>query len=168
MFKSALTSLLLFCTLLTLPLGLAAEEGEGLAQKASAAGPLLKAGDIDHIIKTLPALKADLEALGEQFVDFQNPSQMQAMAVNEKVQAVFKRHNWDSDAFASKISALMGAFAKVKLDQELENLPAEQRQMMASMLQGQLGDLVTAHPQDVALVRAKMAQLESFFDSMSE
>lgn len=133
-------------------------------------GPLLQAGDIDRIINNLPKIIQEFERLGAKWGDMQNPTQAQALQANEEVQALLKRYDLGGDGeFLAKVSAMAAAFGQAKMEQELANLPAEQRQMMQQMMQGQgLGGLQLAHPADVAKVKADLARVEKFFEEIDD
>ncbi len=48
----------------------------------------------------------ELDKLGAQYGDIQNPASAQSMMANDKVQAVLAKFKWDESNFFQKLSAI--------------------------------------------------------------
>lgn len=133
------------------------------AENPAASSAQLKSGDIQHFIKTMPNMIKELEKLGAQYGDIQDPGSAQALMANDKVQAVLAKFKWDDSSFFQKLSAISSGFARVRMEQEMAKAPAAQREMMKSMMGAQLGEIYSVHDLDLAEVRKHMAALNKFF-----
>ncbi len=135
------------------------------AEKAKVPPAQLKAGDIEHLLETYPKMVSQLKALGKKYENLNNPTALQAALANQEVQAVLARYDWTTEGFLSKLTTIASAYGSAMMQAELAKMPAEQRAMMESMMGGQMPDLMTVHPDDMALVQKHMAKLRVFFDS---
>ena len=134
-------------------------------EEAAAPVAQLKAGDVERFVDSFPKMVSDLKKMGAEFGDIENPSMVQAMVANEKVQEVLERYGWNQDDYVRKLTAIVGGYAAVRMDEELAALPEEQRAMVKSMMGAQMPQLLAVHPSDVALVKRHKAALETFFES---
>ena len=69
------------------------------AEDSAASSAQLKSGDIQQFIKTKPNMIKELDKLGAQYGDIQNPASAQSMMANDKVQAVLAKFKWDESNF---------------------------------------------------------------------
>lgn len=127
---------------------------------------VLKKGDIEHFIETYPKLVAEIEALGEDFDDIEDPTAAQALFANAKFQSILEKYKWEQESYVLKLSAITSGFAVVKIEAELAKLPEEQRAMMRSMLGAQMTQQFSVHPDDIAIVREHFDTLDAFFESL--
>jgi len=128
-------------------------------------GPRLEAGDVQRFIDTVPKMMKDLEALGADFGDVKNPTALQGMMAHEKVQEILARYDWHQETYLEKVTAIAGGYAAVRMDEELQALPEEQRAMVKSMMGAQMPKLLMVHPNDVKIVEQHKSALDAFFDS---
>ena len=140
-----------------LPLWSAAENAAPVAR--------LKAGDVKHVVDTMPKMVADLKKLGAEYENVSDPTAIQSVLANEKAQEILARYGWSQNDYLVKITAIASAYGAVRLQDELAQFPEEQRAMMESMVGMQMGQLIQAHPDDIKLVRKHKAALDKFFDS---
>lgn len=86
---------------------------------------VLNSADIDRFVTTLKPLTEELDALGyEEDADFQN------MATNATALTILQKYGWDYGSFLTKWTAISMGYAKLKLDAQVEAMPADQREMM--------------------------------------
>ena len=123
---------------------------------------VLNAGDVDKFITTLRPMSKELEAIGVS-VESDATTGEQLMA-NAKVMAILKKYGWDNSMWM-KWSSIAMCYGKLKMDEQLAALPAEQRAQMKEMMKmaGQsIDELVNAN--DLKLVKAKMSQLDAVME----
>lgn len=124
---------------------------------------ILSTTDIDKFITTIKPIKVDLEKVGVDFESIQNPTEAEALLASSKANAVFTKYGWNND-FPQKVTAISAGYASVKAEQELANLPAEQKSMMGGqieMMKAQFSANVNA--KDVALVKTRFSALDKLF-----
>lgn len=126
--------------------------------------PRLKAGDVQHFLESFPKMIADLKKLGDRYGDIEDPTAIQSIMASDEVQTIMQRYGWSQDTYLQKVTAIAGAYASVRMDEELANLPEEQRAMVKQMMGAQMPQLMQVHPSDVALVKKHRAKLDAFFD----
>lgn len=122
--------------------------------------PMLASGDVDKFIKTLEPMNKELEALGYD-TSGENDDLMNAMQVDPKVIAIIKKYGWEPATVSLKWMSIGMCYAKLKMDEQMAMVPAEQREMMKQMMNetGQNYDILV-NPQDLAMVKAKVTQLD--------
>ncbi|MGB0521941.1 MAG: hypothetical protein ACPGJS_03225 [Flammeovirgaceae bacterium] len=123
---------------------------------------LLSASDIDLFIKSFNPLKEDLEKLGHKY-EGMNHNTITAFAANEDVKAVFRKHGWKDD-FYPKVSAIVYGYSYLKTIQQIDKMPAEQKQAMEQMMapmKQQFAALV--HKDDIQTVKKKFDVIDQFF-----
>lgn len=157
MMKAIRSTLVLLAALFVLPLTSMAEAEGPVAQ--------LKSGDVKHFLDSFPKMLADLKKLGEGYEDIENPTAIQAIMASDEVQTIMQRYGWDQDTYMQKVTAIAGAYAAVRMDEELANLPEAQRAMVKQMMGAQMPQLLAVHPHDVKMVRQHKAALDAFFES---
>lgn len=142
--KNALAIVVLFCVSLV---------------NAQTPPAVLSGSDIDKFIKTLKPMSEELDALGVELDGVENLSEQ--LSANAKVMAVLNKYGWDSKMWM-KWSSIAMCYAKIKMDEELAALPAEQRAQMKEMMKlaGQSIDSMV-NPEDLKLVKAKVSQLDA-------
>lgn len=155
--KSLRSSFVLVAALFVSPMVVMAEAEGPVAQ--------LKAGDVKHFLESFPKMIADLKELGDQYGDIEDPTAIQAIMASDEVQSVMQRYGWDQETYLQKVTAIAGGYAAVRLEEELANLPEEQRAMVKQMMGAQMPQLMMVHPNDVKLVRQHRAALDAFFES---
>lgn len=128
----------------------------GFAQMPQA---VLTSGDLDKFINTLRPMSEELDALGVEVGSEANTAE--AMMANAKVMAILKKYGWDSTMWV-KWSSIAMCYSKLKMDEQLAALPAEQRAQMKEMMKmaGQSLDTMV-NAEDLKLVKAKMSQLDA-------
>lgn len=119
---------------------------------------VLKSGDVDKFINTLKPMSKELEAIG---ISVDSNSTPEAMMANAKVMAVLNKYGWDASMWV-KWSSIAMCYGKLKMDEQMAALPAEQREQMKQMMKmaGQQMDEMI-NPEDLKLVKAKMSQLDA-------
>jgi hypothetical protein len=127
--------------------------------KAQVPQAMLNAADVDKFIKTIRPMSDEFEALGIA-IDGDNGVSDQIMA-NAKVMAILKKYGWDNTMWM-KWSAIAMCYGKLKMDEQMAALPAEQRAQMKEMMKmaGQSLDTMV-NPEDLKVVKAKMSQLDA-------
>ena len=125
----------------------------------------LETGDLDKFIKTYKPLTADLDALGEDFDEIEDYNAIQALAANEQVKAVLRKHGWDEN-WMGKWVTISVSYSFIKMEEEMANLPADQRayveQYMSSSMTP-LKEMVTES--DVKKVRERLKELDELFSN---
>lgn len=89
--------------------------------------------DISLFIKSYKPLKKDLMKLGDEYENISDPTALQSLEANEKAQAIFNKYGWDND-YISKFNAIIKGYAYVKVKNELDLLPEDQKKYMAPTL----------------------------------
>ncbi len=136
------------------------------AQNTTSESPkaVLSASDIQLFIKTLKPLQQDIEKLGTKY-DVDDPTNMQAIAASEEIQAVFRKHGWSEDYYL-KVAAITSAFAHLKMEKELENIPEAQRAYMKQMMETyNVGAKSQLNPADLKVVTNNYEILNTFFET---
>jgi len=122
---------------------------------------VLTAADVDKFIKTVNPMNAELEALGYSSSGEDNDQLMEALLTDAKVIAIVKKYGWDVNTLSVKWMSIGMCYAKLKMDQQLEMLPAEQREMAKQMMKETGQNFQTMiNEADLKLVKAKEAQLD--------
>lgn len=134
------------------------------AEESAAPIALLKAGDIQRFIETMPKMIKELKQMGESYENIQDPNAAQAMMANKKVQSILEKYNWDQNEYTQKLTAIAGGYAMVRMEAELANIPEQQRAMMKAMMGAQMSQMFSVHDSDIALVRKHVDALTKFFD----
>jgi hypothetical protein len=126
---------------------------------AQAPASVLSTSDVDKFISTLRPMSKELDAVGIS-VD-PNTSTAEALMANGKVMTILKKYGWDETMWI-KWSSIAMCYSKVKMDEQLAALPAEQRAQMKEMMKmaGQSLDTML-NPEDLKLVKAKLGQLDA-------
>jgi len=121
---------------------------------------VLVAGDVDKFIKSAEPMNREFEALGYD-TSGESDALMTAMQSDAKVIAIIKKYGWEPGTISIKWMSIGMCYAKLKMDEQMAMLPAEQREMMKQMMKetGQNYD-VLVNPQDLAMVKAKVSQLD--------
>lgn len=107
----------------------------------------------------------EFRELGEDFGDMKNPSAVQAAMASEKVKAVLSKYQWDQSEYMRKFTAIAAGYALLRMEEQLAQLPEQQRAMVKAMMEGQMAQYVSVHPSDVALVRKQVDALTALFES---
>ncbi len=94
-----------------------------------------------------------------------NPAEAEAFAANAQVQSILQKHGWEASAFFPKMTTVAMGFGLAKWNEELAKMPAEQRQMMEQLMAEQMAQF-DVHPDDLALIEPKLAELTQLFESM--
>ena len=124
---------------------------------------VLSSADIDLFIKTLKPLQKDIEKLGKEYENINDPNALQALAAGEDVKAIFKKYGWSDDYFL-KVSAITNAYAYLKMEKEYDNLPEEQKVYMKQMMeQYKVGNKDLVNDVDLKLIDSKFDLLDTFF-----
>jgi hypothetical protein len=134
------------------------------AALVSAQNPVsvLSAGDVDKFIKTAKPMNTDLEGLGFDTSGESGDELLEAMQTNAQVIAVIKKHGWEPNTISAKWMAISLCYAKLKMDEQLSMMPADQQQMMKEMMKNSGQDLdAMINAEDLKLVKAKLAQLDA-------
>ncbi len=159
------------------------------AQAPKPTEPVLKAGDVEHFIKTFPDLQKDLENYG-----FKYEAQKGDMTIPDALKAkedfldILKKHNWDSNFFTKMSTILLGysylqygdqiKAADSKLSsamKEIEsnpNIPAATKEQMKQQMMAAQGMMKTQgtaifqniNPQDVALIKPFINEIKKIVD----
>jgi hypothetical protein len=126
---------------------------------AQAPASVLSTSDVDKFISTLRPMSKELDAVGIS-VD-PNTSTAEALMSNGKVMTILKKYGWDETMWI-KWSSIAMCYSKLKMDEQLAALPAEQRAQMKEMMKmaGQSLDTMV-NPEDLKLVKAKLGQLDA-------
>ncbi len=128
---------------------------------------VLSASDIQLFIKTLKPLQQDIEKLGTDY-DVEDPTTMQALAASEEIKAIFKKHGWSEDYYL-KVAAITSAFAHLKIEKELQNIPEEQRAYMKQMMESyNVGAKSQLNPADLKIVKDNYEALNTYFETYQE
>lgn len=154
---SRLTSVALLALSLIFPLIAGGEEAKLRVR--------LEAGDVERFIATFPAMVKDMKALGADLGEVENPTAIQGLMANEKVQEILARYGWSQTAYLEKVTAIAAGYAALRMEAELAALPAEQREMVKSMMGAQMSQLLQVHPADLKQVQQHKAGLDAFFES---
>lgn len=137
------------------------------AQDAETPKAVLSADDIQLFMETLKPLQQDIEKLDNTY-DLDDPTSMQAVAANEEVKAIFKKHGWSEDYYL-KVAAITSSFAHLKMEKELENIPEAQRAYMKQMMETyNVGSKSQLNPADLKLVTDNYEVLNTFFEKYQE
>lgn len=123
----------------------------------------LEDGDVSKFIKTYRPLKSDLEELGEGFNEAKDYGAMQALAANEKVRDVFKKHGWD-DQWMGKFMSLSIAYTLIKMEKEIAALSEEDRKQSEQYMtaySAQMKNMITDG--DLEKVKKKFEELDPIF-----
>lgn len=125
--------------------------------------PLLSSADVELFLKSFNPLKNDLEKLGHSYENM-NQNTITALKANEEVKATFKKHGWSDDYFP-KINAIVYAYSYLKMMQEMDKLPAEQKQTIGPVMQSMKTQFTNmVHDADIQLVKGKFAAVDKFFE----
>lgn len=127
---------------------------------------ILSTADIDKFITTIKPIKVDLEKIGVDFENIQNPSESDALLASSKANAVFTKYGWDEN-YSTKITAITSGYGSLKVDKEIENLPAEQKAMMGpqiKMMKSQFSANVNS--KDIDLINTRFSVLEKLFQEL--
>lgn len=151
--------------------------------------PMLKAGDVEHFIKTFNVLSKDLKALGAEYdARSGNMSYPDALMANTRFQELLKKHGWDT-TFFQKASVIGMAYSVVvygkeykkanpEMDKALKeieanpHLTAEQKKQMrdgiiaakAGLAAGEQAMTKMVDPADIQLVKPLIAQLKTVLE----
>ena len=138
---------------------------------------VLNDGDVQHFIKTVKPMTEELEALGhsleteEEEVNPMDPlgsmrAVMNAMMARDDVMSILKKYDWD-ESFANTYLAIGAGYSYLKVTQEFESMPEDQKaqaQGMIDMMTQQFKTMV--HDDDIAAVQPHMDALDVVFESM--
>ena len=137
------------------------------AQETTPPKAVLTASDIQLFMKTLKPLQQDIEKLGTKY-DVDDPTTMQSLAASEEIKAVFKKYGWSEDYYL-KVAAITSAFAHLKMEKELENIPEAQRAYMKQMMESyNVGAKSQLNPADLKIVTDNYTVLNTFFEKYQE
>lgn len=129
---------------------------------------MLSTADIDLFIKTYKPIAAELESLGDQYNNIQDPTVANAFKTNEKVKSTFKKYGWTNDFF-EKITAITLGYTFIKSEEEISKLPEDQRKMIAESMQSYQANIKSQiNDADFQKVKLKMAELDVFFEAIEE
>lgn len=95
---------------------------------------VLKEEDIKLFLETFDPIEKNLNAIGDEYEDIEELSQVEAVLATEKVKSIFKNHGWGDD-YVEKYMAIIYGAMKVTIDRELDALPAEQREFVRQTLE---------------------------------
>lgn len=151
--------------------------------------PILKAGDVEHFIKSFPALSKELKALGAQYDAHSGlMNYPAALRANNKLQELLKKHGWDEQFFTKTATICMGYSVAVygkeykranpeleKSLQEIEantSLSAELKKQMKDALMAAKAGLAESekamtkmiNPQDLKLIAPFTQQLKTVLE----
>lgn len=124
----------------------------------------LEAGDIDKFIKTYAPVTKEIEELGKDLTTMRDPTILESLSANEQVQQILNKYGWDEQWMGKWISLSM-SYGIVKMEQEVANLPADQREQYEQILASstsQMRAMVTE--QDIKLVEKRMKELDQVFE----
>jgi len=123
---------------------------------------VLAAGDVDKFIKTATPMQNEWIALGYDNSEESGQRLMQAMQTDAKVIGIIKKYGWDVSTISVKWMAISLCYAKLKMDEQMAMMPAEQQQMMKQMMKDSGQDLdAMINAEDLKLVKAKAAELDA-------
>lgn len=125
----------------------------------------LKSGDLDRFIETYQPLTLELDELGEDFEGVDDYSLMQAMLANEKVMGVFKKYGWD-EQWLGKWMTITVSYGLVKMDEQLAELPADQRAQYEQYIMASAAPLKEmVSDEDVKSVKVRVKELDKLFEN---
>ncbi|MEO9873036.1 hypothetical protein [Ekhidna sp.] len=107
----------------------------------------LESGDVEKFIKTYDPLKKDMEALGEDFENAKDYNTMMALAANEKVQSIFKKHGW-SDQYIGKLMTISMGYAIINSEKEIAKMSEEDRKESKQYMQAYMTQMKTMVTED--------------------
>ncbi|MCI0470844.1 MAG: hypothetical protein L0Y73_04225, partial [Candidatus Aminicenantes bacterium] len=154
---------------------------------------VLKAGAVEHFIKTFPALKKDLEKFGMKYEgskgDITFPT---ALRASKEVLQVLKKHGWDENYYLEASTIIFGYSAVVyekemkKADSEMEkslkeidanpNIAPEMKKQLKDQLKATRGILNTQgnvmqkniHPDDLKLITPHLNEIKDMLDRLDK
>jgi len=127
--------------------------------------PVLKKGDVEKFIKTLKPMSKELEAVGVNFDARQNQNMSDALQANARVMSIFKKYGWD-ESYSAKWMAITMGYAKLKMEEQMKNVPAAQREQAMQMMKmagDQMGGAVA--DKDLELIRSKYDALNTMMEN---
>lgn len=121
--------------------------------------PVLTNSDVEHFIKSFNPLKHDLEKLEVAYDDVTD-----AWTADAKIKAVFAKHGWGED-FVPKLTAIVSAYSYLKSMQEFDKLPADQQQMMGTVIDALKSQYKTVvHLSDIEAVKKRLNAVEQVLE----
>lgn len=137
------------------------------AEESEEPKPLLESGDIAKLIETYPKIARDFEALGHslaarQNLDLEDLKDLESYAA---VQQLLKKHGWNAETFFPKFMAIVSGYTGLHIEEQLRQLPAQQRAMAESMMRAQMPEF-DVHPQDLQLIKKNLGKLNTFFENL--
>ncbi len=123
---------------------------------------VLAAGDVDKYIKTIKPMTEELDALGFDTSGEGTDQLMEAIQTNAQVIALIKKYGWEPNTISVKWMSIGLCYAKLKMDEQLAMMPAEQQQMMKQMMKDSGQDFeAMINAEDLKLVKSKATQLDA-------
>ncbi|HAW50975.1 MAG TPA: hypothetical protein DCX54_01415 [Flavobacteriales bacterium] len=127
---------------------------------------ILSSVDVDRYIETVVPMSKELNELGDAHRgNEENPGEM--WVASAEARAILEKYGWN-ESFALKFSAITWAYTYLKIMQEIDKMPEDQKvqaEQMMPMLQ-----LYTSkvHQDDLKIVEGKLDEIDLVFKDLEK
>ena len=127
---------------------------------------VLTDSDVDKYVETVVPMSKELKKLGMKNKGNENdPGQM--WLENAEAKAILEKYGWN-ETFATKFSVITWAFTYLKIKQEIDKMPEDQKAQAEQMMPMIQIYVSKVHEDDIKIVEAKMDQLDAVFKDMEK
>ena len=128
---------------------------------------ILSEGDVAKFLKTWDPISKDLESLGQDYSQIQNPTMMRGYLGLDDVSRIFTKHGWGTE-YIAKVSVIVGVTAMGIAEEAMNRMPEEQRASIKAYFDSMSAQLINgATEDDMEQVKAHMVDLKVVFENMN-
>lgn len=128
--------------------------------------PLLEKGDVEKFIKTLKPMSKELKSVQVDFEAHQNPNISRSLEANAKALEILEKYGWDKN-FGTKWNVVYAGYIKLKMKEEMKDMPDEQRKQAMQMMNKSNKQLYpNVNEKDMELVRSNYKGLDKMMESL--
>ena len=127
---------------------------------------VLESDDIERYIETIVPMSKDLKELGIK-MDGEEGNAAEQWATNAEARAILVKYGWN-DSFQMEFTAITMAYAYLRVKQEIDKMPEDQRVQAEAMMPMFAMYLNMVHEDDVKLVESRMDDLNTVFKELEK